>query len=108
MEIISNLWQLTSPTVLALVLAAAAMIVVPMLGAEKKAKLLSLVTFSWLRGKSTPAVASDETIEHALDLLEALAHSKRIADAKKVLDIIEGIQKDTPAPVAPVTPEPTV
>lgn len=107
-ESISNLWQLygpnMNPTTLLLFVAGGLLVGFPMLPVSVQTKIKSMLA-NLKPGKKTVTVAfSSDTIEHALDLVEDLAHMKRIADAKLVLDLIGGIQKDEP--VAPVSVAP--
>lgn len=109
-EIFNNTLELLglsgmNTSTLLLFLAGGLLVGFPMLPTSVQAKLKSLLGGLKFWAKSTPTVAfSSDTIEHALDLVEDLAHMKRIADAKLVLDLIGGIQKDEPAPVTPAEP----
>lgn len=104
MEIINNVLELmgTSMGTILLYIAGGALVGFPMLPESVKTKIKSLLGGLKFWGKSAPEAGG--LVDDGLDFVEGLAHSKRIADAKKVLDIIEGIQKDEPA----VKPEPSV
>ncbi len=59
-------------------------------------KLFGMVRSVGIKTRLAPATASGDVIERGLDLAKDLAKTCRIADAKKVLDIIDGIQQEAP------------